>query len=149
MIPRLLTTGFRALSMAPPLIPSAKERIRSLRLEPEPNGAASSVPRIEAAELRTRLASGQPITVLDARSPEAWNASRVRIPGATHLEGDEVRVDPSWPRDRLTVVYCTCPGDAGAAAVAGELRNRGFSRTAVLDGGFAAWEAAGGPVEGK
>ncbi len=149
MIPRLLASGLRALSMAPPLIPTAKELIRNVHLGPAPGAAAPDVARIEAAELRAMLASGQPVTVLDARAAEAWDASRERIPGAMRLGDDGLRVDPAWPRERLTVVYCTCPRDAGAAAVVGELRARGFSRAAVLRGGFEAWEAAGGPVEAK
>ncbi len=149
MIPRLLASGVRALSMAPPLIPTAKERIRNMHLGPAPGAAVPEVARIAAAELRVLLASGQPVTVLDARSTEAWDANGVRIPGAVRLGDDGLRVDPAWPRARLTVVYCTCPCDAGAAAVVGELRARGFSRAAVLRGGFEAWEAAGGPVEAK
>ncbi len=145
LIPRLLTMGFRSLSMAPPLIPAAKEQIRSLRIQPD--SAAQDMPRIEPAELRAYLADGRPVTILDARSAEAWNASRVRIAGAIRLGDGGVPGDPPWPRDQLTVVYCTCPGDAGAAVVAGDLRDRGFARAAVLHGGFDAWEAAGGPVE--
>jgi len=88
-------------------------------------------PRIEAADLKSLLESGQPVTVLDARSPEAWNAARLKIRGDVRIERDRYRVDPSLPRDRLTVVYCTCPREAGAAEVAGRLLGRGFIRMSV------------------
>jgi hypothetical protein len=66
-----------------------------------------AVPRIDAADLKARLESGQAVTVLDARSPAAWDASRVKIRGAFPVKRDQLEVNPSWPRDRLTVVYCT------------------------------------------
>jgi phosphoenolpyruvate-protein phosphotransferase len=146
VIPRLLELGYRAFSMAPSLIPSAKERIRTLHLQDE---TVADVSRIEPADLKAQLASGRPITFLDARSDDGWNASRGKVPGAIRIGSDGVVADPSWHRDRLTVVYCDCPGDAGAAIVARELRDRGFSQAAVLHGGFDGWASAGGPVEPK
>jgi len=61
--------------------------------------------RMDADELKRLLTSGQPITVLDSRNPSAWAASNVKIPGAVHVDAGQLRVDPQWPRDRLTVVY--------------------------------------------
>jgi phosphoenolpyruvate-protein phosphotransferase len=147
VIPRLLTIGFRALSIAPGSIPTVKELIRGLHVHPEQADAAPAVPRIEAADLKARLESGQAVTVLDARSAEAWDGGRFRIPGAVRIDDDRLPVDPSWPRDRLTVVYCTCPRDAGAAVIATHLRDRGFSKAVVLRGGLDAWQALGAPVE--
>ncbi|HVS38263.1 MAG TPA: rhodanese-like domain-containing protein [Gemmataceae bacterium] len=70
--------------------------------------SASAQPiRISAEEAAARMAAGQPMTVLDARSPEAWSESRQRVRGAVRVDRDHLRIEPSWPKDRLTVVYCT------------------------------------------
>jgi hypothetical protein len=67
----------------------------------------ADVPRIEPADLKARLESKQPVNILDARSPAAWDASDVKIKGAFPVQRGQLEVSPSWPRDRLTVVYCT------------------------------------------
>jgi hypothetical protein len=63
--------------------------------------------RVSVAEACRRLKSGQPMLVLDVRSPKAWDSSRVKIPGAIHLSNSAPEIDPSWPRDRFTLTYCT------------------------------------------
>jgi rhodanese-related sulfurtransferase len=61
--------------------------------------------RIDPEEVKRHLSSGEAMTVLDSRSPSAWAASNVKIPGAVHVDAGQLRVDPHWPKDRLTVVY--------------------------------------------
>jgi rhodanese-related sulfurtransferase len=61
--------------------------------------------RISADELKTRLQAGEPVTVLDVRSPKAWDSSDATIRGAVRVPPEQFRVDPSWPRERLTVAY--------------------------------------------
>jgi len=61
--------------------------------------------RMDAEELRNRLDSGEPATILDARAPKAWEASNVKVRGAVRVSPDQFRTDALWPRDRLTVVY--------------------------------------------
>jgi rhodanese-related sulfurtransferase len=51
------------------------------------------------------------------------------------------------PADREIVVYCTCPNEATAAKVAGELRKLGVVRVRPLAGGLAEWERLGFPVD--
>jgi len=69
--------------------------------------AVSQPVRISAEEAAARLAVGQPMTVLDARSPKAWRESSLKVRGDIRIDRDNLVIDPSWPRDRLTVVYCT------------------------------------------
>jgi hypothetical protein len=61
--------------------------------------------RIEAEEVNTRLQSGAPVTMLDVRNDKAWEAIPVKIAGAIRVPPADWRVDASWPKDRLTVVY--------------------------------------------
>jgi rhodanese-related sulfurtransferase len=51
--------------------------------------------------------SGKPVTILDVRSPKAWDSSDVKIQGAVRVDAEHPQVDPSWPKDHLTIVYCT------------------------------------------
>jgi hypothetical protein len=62
---------------------------------------------MSAEEVVARMGAGQPVTALDARSPQAWGESRLKVRGAIRIDRDHLAIDPSWPRDRLTVVYCT------------------------------------------
>jgi rhodanese-related sulfurtransferase len=103
--------------------------------------------RITAEDLRSILATGEPCTFLDTRSPDAWNASREKLPGALRVEPGEFRPDPHWRRDQLIVAYCTCPHDEASVSLAQELRTAGYTDVFALAGGFDAWKRAGGEVE--
>jgi rhodanese-related sulfurtransferase len=111
--------------------------------------ATVAAPRIEPMVLLAQMDSDEPLTVLDARSGEAWAASTLHIRGDVRIDRDRLQVDPAWSKDQLIVIYCTSPHDADAAEVAGWLREQGFSRAYVLNGGLDAWQAASGPVDPK
>ncbi len=61
--------------------------------------------RIGADEVKTHLSSGVPITMLDVRNDKAWETSPVKARGAIRVRPSDWHIDPSWPKDRLTVVY--------------------------------------------
>jgi hypothetical protein len=66
--------------------------------------AAAEV-RIDAAEVKAWMLAGTPMTVLDLRNPKAWEASPIKIRGAIRIPPRSWHIDPSWPKDRLTVAY--------------------------------------------
>jgi len=70
-----------------------------------PTRASGQSLRIGAEELRTRLESGEAATLLDVRNDKPWETSQVKIVGAIRVRPAEWHIDPSWPKDRLTVVY--------------------------------------------
>jgi len=105
--------------------------------------------RVDAADLQQRLESGEPATVLDARGERAWDESTSRVVGAIRVDEENFQPDPSWPRDRFTVVYSADLHDATSAMVALRLVEEGFTDVHVLRGGFEAWRTSGGPVESK
>lgn len=138
--------------------------------------SAAPGPLVSPAWLRQRLASGAPgLVLLDARhalaDPE-WGASahaQARIPGALHAHLDRDlsgQASPGagrhpWPTatrfaERLNgwgigpathvVVYDGADG-AFAARAWWLLRCLRHREVAVLDGGWAGWIAAGGPVD--
>jgi hypothetical protein len=63
--------------------------------------------RMTAPDVKARLDAGEPATILDVRGQQAWEGSSVKIRGAVRVSPADFRVDPAWPRDRLTVAYCT------------------------------------------
>lgn len=63
--------------------------------------------RINADDLKARLEAGEPVTILDVRGTRPWEESDIKIRSAIRVDPYQFRVDPSWPKDRLTVTYCT------------------------------------------
>jgi membrane protein DedA with SNARE-associated domain/rhodanese-related sulfurtransferase len=103
--------------------------------------------RIRPAELKSRLDRGDPVYVVDLRNPLLLDAQPESLPGAIHLNTDDVIAGESMiPRDREIVLFCDCPGEASAALVAGVLQKRGFKRARALEGGIDGWRRAGYPV---
>jgi hypothetical protein len=63
--------------------------------------------RVSPAALKGRLEAGEPVTILDTRGAQAWQSSAVKLRGAVRADAQDLHVDPGWPKDRLTVAYCT------------------------------------------
>lgn len=63
--------------------------------------------RISAENVKRRMDAGEPVTMIDARGQKAYEASPERIPGDHRVSPDAAHANPSWPKDRLTVIYCT------------------------------------------
>jgi hypothetical protein len=61
--------------------------------------------RISAIELKSRLDSGESVTIIDVRNDHAWESSPLKIRGAERIRPADWRIDPSWPKDRLTALY--------------------------------------------
>ena len=74
---------------------------------PASNTETTKPLRISAEEARQRLESGRPVLVLDVRGAKAWDSSNVKIQGAIRMSPVEFAIDPSWPKDRFTLTYCT------------------------------------------
>ncbi len=101
-------------------------------------------PRIAVEELARVLGEAEAPLVVDVRLPAEYRA--VHLEPSVLLPLDEItRRRSELPRDRDLVLVCRTGARARLAAA--ELA--GF-RTRVLEGGIAAWQAAGHPVvEGK
>ena len=100
---------------------------------------------ISPEELAARLASVPAPVVLDLRKPEDYRADPRLVPAAEKRDLGELSV---WarelPRDRFVVVYCQ-QGLSVANAAVDALRARGHPAV-MIEGGFAAWHAAGLPL---
>lgn len=114
---------------------------------------APNVSMISADELKTKVTSNHPVTIIDVRSSEGYAASSTTIKGALHFKVRKLRsrlVYPPFkdlPRDREIITYCACPKDQSSIAAAQILQAAGFKRVKVLQGGWLEWLRVNGPVE--
>lgn len=98
--------------------------------------------------LYTMLASHEDVLVFDVRLPLDLLADSEIIPGATRLDPKDVLKNPTLiPKEKDSVVYCTCPSDKSSRAVLHRALGMGFTRIKFLRGGLAAWKASGFSVE--
>jgi rhodanese-related sulfurtransferase len=103
----------------------------------------TSVPLLTMREVRTRLARGEPLVVLDARQPHEWPAGR--IPQARLVEaGSTPTAALDLPLDGPIAVHCA-HGMRAATAISA-LERRGYRDLALIGEGVDEWRGAGGQV---
>jgi molybdopterin/thiamine biosynthesis adenylyltransferase/rhodanese-related sulfurtransferase len=112
------------------------------------------IEQVSPEEAREELESGDAV-LLDTR--DAINRQEIRIDGdvyapagnggvESHTEQFGERVaELAGSRDKRVVVYCNV-GNRSAVAADALVREHGFEDVASVEGGIAAWEAAGLPV---
>lgn len=98
--------------------------------------------RITVHELRELMDLGDEPLIVDARS-ETAQQMQPPIPGAILYKRTDPHVSfKDIPRDRPIIVYCSCPNEASAAAIAKQLVALGFKQVRPLVGGLDAWNDA-------
>ena len=98
--------------------------------------------------LHTLLDANKEMLVFDVRQPLDLLASYEIIPGAKRVPPKDVLENPALiPKDKDSVVYCTCPSDKTSRTVLRRALGLHFSRIKFLKGGLEAWKAKGYPVE--
>ncbi|MFL5058999.1 MAG: rhodanese-like domain-containing protein [Xanthobacteraceae bacterium] len=103
--------------------------------------AAASGP-VSAAELRAMLADGEELAVLDVREELIYSGSHLLHARSAPLSRLELTVPRLVPR-RGTRIVLVDGGDGLAERAASILNPHGYDHVRVLDGGVAAWSAAG------
>ena len=103
---------------------------------------------ITADGLHTLLATNHEVLLFDVRQPLDLLANAEMIPGAKRFPPKEVlRTRRSSPKERDSIVYCTCPNDKTSRTVLRRALALHFLRIKFLKGGLAAWKAKGYPLE--
>jgi len=103
---------------------------------------------IEAEALHELIAKNEDILLFDVRQPLDLLAHSEIIPGAKRVPPKEVLEQTSViPKEKDTVIYCTCPSEKTSRLILRRARDLNFSRIRFLKGGLAAWKAKGYPVE--
>ena len=116
---------------------------------------APAINTITAEELKAKVNSNQPVTIIDVRSSEGYANSSSTVKGALHFKVRRLKSRLAFaplkdlPKDREIVTYCSCPKDESSIAAAQILQASGFTRVRVLQGGWNEWLRANGPVDQK
>ena len=116
---------------------------------------APAVDMISAEELKAKVTSSQPVTIIDVRSSEGFAASSTTVKSSIHFKVRKLKSRLAYPplkdlpRDREIVTYCACPKDQASIAAAQILQASGFTRVRVLQGGWQEWLRVSGPVQPK
>ncbi len=99
---------------------------------------------IDAAGLHALIVAGGELALLDIREDSAYGRGHLLFAVSVPLSILETRIDDLVPRRAVPVVLCAGPGDdALIQAAAGRLAGFGYTDLSYLEGGTAAWEAAG------
>jgi rhodanese-related sulfurtransferase len=88
------------------------------------------------------LADGQEIALIDVREELIFSQNHLLLARSVPLSRFEVRFAQLVPRRGTRIVLCD-DGDGVAARAAAILARNGYTNVFVLDGGVAAWAAAG------
>ncbi len=100
----------------------------------------------DASDVYAAQKAGEPLTLVDVRSAEAWAQGRIK--GAIHLpyraiaERAPAELDVAVP----VVVYCWSPGCNAGAKGAVEFAKLGFDGREMI-GGYEYWVRQGQPTE--
>ncbi len=103
---------------------------------------AGEIGRIGAQDLKAQLHDGGEIALLDAREEGVFFHRHLLMASCVPLSRVELMVDALVPRRSARVVWCD-DGDGSALRAARRMSGFGYTNVAVLEGGIAAWEAAG------
>ena len=97
---------------------------------------------IDARALKAQLHDGGELALLDAREELPFGRRHLLMASCVPLSRLELLVDDLVPRRGARVVWCD-DGEGLAARAAERMSALGYHDVAWLDGGIAAWEAAG------
>jgi rhodanese-related sulfurtransferase len=105
----------------------------------------ADVPRVSVTELHELMKKGDAVA-LDVRGSVPYKLGH--IDGATWMPLGLIKQRfGELPQDKLVVAYCTCKAEELSLEATTLLANEhGFTRVAVLQGGYPAWKEAGLPV---
>ena len=103
---------------------------------------------IDSWDLKVALDAGEPVTVIDARSPEAY--AREHIPGAVNIPHRTMTQETTAhiDKNRLMVCYCDGIGCNGSTKGALNMLNLGF-QVKELIGGLDWWKRDGHATHGE
>jgi rhodanese-related sulfurtransferase len=99
---------------------------------------------VNAVELRSRLAHGDDIRLIDVRTTAEFETGH--IPASYHVPLDALREHRDEFRHVDTHVVLVCQSGNRAAQAAERLADAGLANVQILDGGITRWVAIGGDV---
>ena len=118
------------------------QRSKSRRPETRSGMSDGKIKRIDARALKAQLHDGGELALLDAREELPFGRRHLLMASCVPLSRLELLVDDLVPRRGARVIWCD-DGEGLAARAAERMSALGYQDVASLDGGIAAWEAAG------
>jgi rhodanese-related sulfurtransferase len=103
---------------------------------------AGEIGHVSARALKALLNDGGEIALLDGREEGIFHGRHLLLASCVPLGRLELLIDDLVPRRGTRVVWCD-DGDGSALRAACRMSQFGYDDVAVLEGGIAAWEAAG------
>lgn len=100
---------------------------------------------VSSEQLFKALQEKKKLVVFDTRVTSVWQVAHIEGSFPLPYYSDFDKVAAPLPRDVMIVGYCSCPR-ATAEYVIGQLRKRGYTKTAVLYEGIFGWMKLGYPV---
>ena len=108
--------------------------------------AKSRVKETDVPAVLARLKKGEKLTLVDVREDGEW--AKGRIAGAVHLGRGVIERDiVAAIADKSREIILYCGGGFRSALAADNLQKMGYRSVISMDGGWRAWNEAGGPVE--
>ena len=108
--------------------------------------AKARVVECTVADVRERLAKGEPFVLVDVREESEFAAGHV--PGAVHLGKGVIERDIEGKvTDPATPLVLYCGGGFRSALAADAIQKMGYTNVVSMDGGWRAWTEKGLPVE--
>ena len=103
--------------------------------------SSESVPTINGSDLGFRL-NQETVWIVDTRPAEAFDAKHINTGGSVSVVDMDDRLKAA---KEDTIVVCGADAnDPAVAPLAKKLKERGFIKVFILEGGFAKWVAGGG-----
>jgi rhodanese-related sulfurtransferase len=102
-----------------------------------------SIPAISAAELYDKFLAGEPMIVLDVRTPEEYHEERLPIASALLPHVDLPVSHDQLPEDHTIQIFTFCHSGQRSDFAAMYLRSLGYRNSFSVTGGIVAWKAAG------
>lgn len=110
------------------------------------NDAKRRVKETDVPAVLARMKKGEKLTLVDVREDGEWEKGR--IAGAVHLgKGIIERDAEATLADKGAEIILYCGGGFRSALSADNLQKMGYRNVISMDGGWRAWQEAGGPVE--
>ena len=103
---------------------------------------ADNIGHVDPRQLKEQLHDGGEIALLDAREEGVFHARHLLLASCVPLSRLELLIEDLVPRRGVRVVWCD-DGDGSALRAAHRMSRLGYTEVAILDGGIAAWAAAG------
>lgn len=111
----------------------------------QPATPADDVKRISIEDARTAFDGGRAV-IIDVRAEPSYKAGHIK--GASLIPYNEIGARAGeLPKDKLIILYCSCPSEHSSVAAAQVLKTKNVENTAALVGGYPKWQEAGYPTE--